>query len=143
MPKVTIEEVAEICRRELPIAAQWGFSVERLEPGDVTVRLPYRGDFVRPGGTVAGPMMMALADFAMYVAVMTRIGPKEMTVTSNLTCNFLRRPPPADVLAHARLLKLGRRLAYGEATIYSASEAEEELVAHATITYSVPPGEGE
>ena len=136
---ITVEQVLEICERELPFALQLGLSIERLAPGEVTVRLPYRSDFVRPGGTVAGPMIMTLADFAMFVAVMSHIGPQVMAVTSNLNCNFLRRPQPADLLGHARILKLGRRLAYGEVSIFSEGENEAEPAAHVTATYSVPP----
>lgn len=138
-PAITVEQVFEICERELPFALQLGLGIERLAPGEVTVRLPYRSDFVRPGGTVAGPMMMTLADFAMFVAVMSRIGPQVMAVTSNLNCNFLRRPKPVDMLGHARILKLGRRLAYGEVSIFSEGEAETEPAAHVTATYSIPP----
>ena len=136
---ITIEEVLEICERELPFALQLGLEVEQLAPGEVSVRLPYREDFVRPGGTVAGPMMMTLADFAMFVAVMSRIGPQVLAVTTSLNCNFLRRPKPADLMGHARILKLGRRLAYGEVSIYSEGEDEAEPVAHVTATYSIPP----
>ena len=136
---ITIEEVLEICERELPFALQLGLEVEQLAPGEVSVRLPYRDDFVRPGGTVAGPMMMTLADFAMFVAVMSRIGPQVLAVTTSLNCNFLRRPKPADLMGHARILKLGRRLAYGEVSIYSEGEDEAEPVAHVTATYSIPP----
>ncbi|HLJ64155.1 MAG TPA: PaaI family thioesterase, partial [Stellaceae bacterium] len=100
-------------------------------------RLPYHSDFLRPGGTIGGPLQMALADLAMYAAVMAAAGPVEAAVTTNLTMNFLRKPGPADLLAHARLLKLGKRLAVGEVELYS--EGEPDMVAHATVTYSIPP----
>jgi acyl-coenzyme A thioesterase PaaI-like protein len=103
------------------------------------VRLPYRAQYLRPGGTVAGPMLMGLADFAMYVAVLSAIGRVELAVTTNLTCNFLRRPKPVDVVGDARLLKLGRRLAYGEVSLYSDGEQANGPVAHVTATYSIPP----
>lgn len=138
-PAITIEQVWEICDRELPIARQMGVQLERLAVGEATVRVPYRDDFVRPGGTIAGPVMMTMADLAMYVAVLSRIGPQVMAVTSNLNCSFLRRPKPGDMLAHARVLKLGRRLAYGEVSMYSDGEDEEAPAAHATVTYSIPP----
>ena len=111
------------------------------QPGEteVTVRLPFLPDYVRPGGTVAGPLMMALADFAMWVAVMSHIGPQEMAVTSNLSCNFLRRPKPKDVIGEARMLKVGKRLAYGEVSIFTAGEEGDGPVAHITATYSIPP----
>ncbi|MCG8359963.1 MAG: PaaI family thioesterase [Kiloniellales bacterium] len=141
MSKITVQEIREICAKQLPFALELGMAVESLDHGEVTVRLPYRDEFVRPGGTVAGPMLMTLADFAMYVAVLSRIGRQEMAVTSNLNCNFLRRPRPADVVAHARIIKLGKRLAYGEVSMFSEGEEDGDPVAHATVTYSVPPRE--
>jgi len=81
--------------------------------------------------------MMALADMTMYAVVMSEIGMATMAVTSNLNMNFLRRPGPRDLIAKGRILKLGRRLAYGDVTMYSDGEAEP--VAHATVTYSIPP----
>ena len=81
--------------------------------------------------------MMALADFAMYVAVLAAIGPVPLAVTINLNINFLRKPAQRDLTAEARLLKLGKRLAVGEVTI--RSDGEEEPVAHVTSTYSIPP----
>jgi uncharacterized protein (TIGR00369 family) len=84
--------------------------------------------------------MMALSDFAMYVAVLGAIGPVPLAVTINLNINFLRRPAARDLTAEARLLKLGRRLAVGEVMI--RSDGEEEPVAHVTSTYSIPPDNG-
>ena len=81
--------------------------------------------------------MMALADFAMYVAVLAAIGPVPLAVTTNLNINFLRRPAQRDLTAEARLLKVGKRLAVGEVTI--RSDGEDEPVAHVTSTYSIPP----
>ena len=82
---------------------------------------------------------MALADFAMYVAVLAAIGPVPLAVTINLNINFLRKPSQRDLMAEARLLKLGKRLATGEVTI--RSDGEEVPVAHVTATYSIPPGD--
>ena len=97
------------------------------------VRQAFRHMSVRPGGTISGPTMMALADFAMYVAVLAAIGPVPLAVTINLNINFLRKAAP-------RLLRLGKRLATGEVTIYSHGETEP--VAHVTSTYSIPPDGG-
>ena len=83
---------------------------------------------------------MALADLAMYVTVLAMIGPVALAVTTNLNINFLRKPARLDVIAECRLLKLGKRLAVGEVQIYS--HGEDEMVAHATATYSIPPPEG-
>jgi len=118
-----------------------GLSIEAVWDGGGRVRQAYSDGSVRPGGTISGPTMMALADFAMYVAVLAAIGPVPLAVTTNLNINFLRKPARCDLVAEARLLKLGKRLAVGEVTIRSDGEAEP--VAHATSTYSIPPGNGD
>jgi uncharacterized protein (TIGR00369 family) len=93
--------------------------------------------FAKPiGGTISGPTMMALADFAMYVAVLASIGPVPLAVTTNFNVNFLRRPAQRDLIAEAKLMKLGKRLAVGEVTV--CSEGLEGPVAHVTATYSIP-----
>ncbi len=102
MPKITVAEIREICEHEVTWAIDLGMVVEDIGRGTCTVRLPYRDQFLRPGGTVAGPALMSLADFAIYVAVMSVIGRVEMAVTTNLTCNFLRRPQPKDVIGEPR-----------------------------------------
>ena len=77
------------------------------------MRQAYQAQFIRPGGTISGPTMMALADFAMYVGVLASIGPVPLAVTINLNINFLRKPAARDLIAECRLLKLGKRLAVG------------------------------
>jgi uncharacterized protein (TIGR00369 family) len=108
------------------------------EDGSVVVAHPVGESELRPGGTVSGPVMMTLADVALYIAILAHIGIVPLAVTTNLSINFLRRPR-ADrrVVARCRLLKLGRALAVGEVYIYS--EGEDEPVAHAVGTYSIPP----
>jgi uncharacterized protein (TIGR00369 family) len=113
-----------------------GLSIEEIWHGGARIRQAYREDFIRPGGTISGPTMMALADFAMYLAVLAAIGPVPLAVTTNLSINFLRRPGAADLLAEAKLMKLGKRLAVGDVAIRSVGGVE--LVAHATSTYSIP-----
>ncbi|MFG6487015.1 PaaI family thioesterase [Roseateles sp. BYS78W] len=105
--------------------------------GSVVVAHPVGESELRPGGTVSGPVMMTLADVALYIAILARIGIVPLAVTTNLAINFLRKPR-ADrrVVARCRLMKLGRSLAVGEVWIFS--EGEEEPVAHATGTYSIP-----
>jgi len=114
-----------------------GLSIESVWDGGCRVRQAFRELHVRPGGTISGPTMMALADFTMYVAVLAAIGPAPLAVTINLNINFLRKPAPRDLVAEARLLKLGNRLATGEVTI--RSDGEDDPVAHVTATYSIPP----
>ena len=135
--KVSAAELAEMARENVPMVGILAMQVESVEPGAVTIRVPYRDAFVRPGGTVSGAVMMAVADFAMYGVVLSLIGRVELAVTTNLSINFLRRPPPGDVLAKARILKLGKRLAVGE--VYLHGGDDEDLVAHVTSTYSIPP----
>jgi len=102
----------------------------------VDLRAVYSNDHLRPGGTVAGPVMMALADAAMFGAILAHLGAVELAVTTNLSIDFLRKPPPADIVASAQLLKLGKRLAVGNIMI--TSTANNELVARASSTYSIP-----
>jgi len=135
-PALAQGELESFLRKEFPQLFKAGFSIEEIWHGGAQVRQAYREDFVRPGGTISGPTMMALADFAMYVAVLASIGPVLLAVTTNLSINFLRKPDAADLLAEAKLMKLGKRLAVGEVAIRSVGAAE--LVAHATSTYSIP-----
>jgi uncharacterized protein (TIGR00369 family) len=137
MSRITVAEFEEIMRRSLPFAQSLGPEVVALSPARVVLRMPYRDDFLRPGGTISGPMLMGLADLAMYAVVLAAIGRVELAVTTSLTINFLRKPPPAAVLAEARLLKLGKRLAVGEVELFS--EGDPDMVAHVTATYSIPP----
>jgi uncharacterized protein (TIGR00369 family) len=137
-PALNAEQIGELLHKVFPQAFYpgCGLSLERVDYGDVRVRRSYHDDFIRPGGTISGPTMMELADFAMYVAVFSAIGRQPLAVTTNLNINFLRKPGQADLIADARLLKVGKRLAVGEVTIYS--EGSDEPVAHVTSTYSIP-----
>jgi uncharacterized protein (TIGR00369 family) len=116
--------------------AESGLSIEEIWYGGARVRQICREAFIRPGGTISGPVMMTLADVAMYVAVLAAIGPVPLAVTTSLNINFLRRPAAADLVAQAELMKLGKRLAVGQVDIMSGGRAER--VAHATSTYSIP-----
>ncbi|HMO71992.1 MAG TPA: PaaI family thioesterase [Paracoccaceae bacterium] len=131
------EGLAAFLAREFPQVAG-DFAVERAAPEGVTVRLKVADRHLRPGGTVSGPTMFALADVAVYLAILSRIGPVALAVTTNCAIDFMRRPAAGvDLLAEARLLKLGRVLAVGEALI--RSEGRDEVVARAGQTYSFPP----
>jgi uncharacterized protein (TIGR00369 family) len=144
MPVVmTIHELERFLAAEFPqvFHADSGLAVEALWEGGCLVRQAFRAASLRPGGTISGPTMMALADFAMYVAVLAAIGPVPLAVTINLNINFLRKPAQRDLLAEARLLKLGKRLATGEVTI--RCDGEDDAVAHVTATYSIPPRDGD
>ena len=114
------------------------FRVDRLAPDGLTVRLMIAERHLRPGGTVSGPSMFALADVAIYLAVLSRIGPVALAVTTNCSIDFMRKPEASrDLLAEARLLKLGRTLAVGDVLI--RSEGSEAVVARAGLTYAIPP----
>lgn len=126
-----------MARDNVPLVGSLAMQVESVQPGAVTIRVPYRDEFIRPGGTISGPMLMAVADFAMYGVVLSLIGRVDLAVTTNLCINFLRRPRPGDVIARARILKLGKRLAVGEVHLHAGEE--DDLVAHVTSTYSIPP----
>ena len=106
--------------------------------GKAVLRQTVSKDNLRPGDTVSGPTLMALADVTMYAAVLGAIGLEPLAVTTNLSINFLRKPPLAALRAEARLLKVGRRLAVGEIAVYSEGMAEP--VAHATGTFALPTG---
>lgn len=135
---MTAAEIERFVDETFPQARSLGWVIDAVAHRRATVRLPVADHHLRPGGTVSGPTLMALADTAMYFAVLASIGPVELAVTTNLNINFLRRPSPDhDVVADAEILKLGARLAVGQVTI--ASEGEDEPVAHATVTYSIPP----
>ena len=130
-----------IMDERLPFAQLMGLAIDAIEPDHVLMRAVYSERFLRPGGTIAGPIMMGLADAAVYALVLSRIGPVELAVTTQLSINFLRKPAPGDVLARATMLKLGKRLAVGEVFLFSESMSVDQSVAHATATYSIPPPE--
>lgn len=137
-PAMSVAELERFLTREFSQAfhPQSGLTIEEVWHGGGRVRQAFQPQFIRPGGTVSGPTMMALADFAMYVGLLASIGPVPLAVTTNLNINFLRKPGERDLIAECRLLKLGKRLAVGEVVI--RSEGAEEPVAHVTSTYSIP-----
>jgi len=139
MTDISIADFTALVREGLPWVAQLDIAIERLERGEARVRLRFQENINRPGGTIAGPAMMALADLAMYAVVLSHDRTLKMAVTTNLNINFLRKPGPADLIAEGRVLKLGRRLAVLEVAILS--DGEEEPVAHVTGTYALPSRE--
>lgn len=138
-PVMTVAELNHFLETDFPEIHTDGklFEVTAVEPGSVTMRLAPSEKHLRPGGTVSGPTMFALADVTAYCAVLAHIGPVALAVTTNLNINFLRKPEPGALTCTSRLLKLGKRLAVIEASI--SAGADGELVAHATATYSIPP----
>ena len=135
---MTVEQLTEALSAEFPqlFRRDGGFVIEAVWHGGCRVRQLYDGSSLRPGGTISGATMMTLADFAMYVALLASIGWVPLAVTTNLNINFLRKPAQRDLLAEVRLIKLGKRLAIGDIGMHS--EGQEDMVAHATATYSIP-----
>lgn len=128
------EEIAHFMSEAFPRSR---FTIVAVQPRSATIRRPVTADDVRPGGTVSGPTLMAIADVALYVAIHATVGIVPLAVTSSLTINFLRRPSPdRDVIAVCNLLKVGRTLAVGEVSLYS--EGDDEPVAHVVGTYALP-----
>ncbi len=114
------------------------FVVERADAAGLCLRLKVQEKHLRPGGTVSGPAIFALADVAMYLAILARIGPVALAVTTNCSLDFMRKPGAGvDMLAEARVLKLGRSLAVGDVMLFSEGAAEP--VARAGLTYAIPP----
>ena len=137
-PTLNADDIAKLLHEVFPQAffPGCGLTLERVEYGAVRVRRAFHEDHLRPGGTVSGPTMMELADFAMYVAVFSAIGNQPLAVTTNLNINFLRKSGATDLIADAKLMKVGKRLAVGEVTLYS--DGSDDPVAHVTATYSIP-----
>lgn len=137
-PAISRKELVERLRAEFPEGSNAGgdYDIEALWRGGCRLRQRYNRRSLRPGGTLSGATMMALGDFATYVAVLSAIGWVPLAVTTNLSINFLRKPPPGDLIAEARLLKLGKQLAVGEVAI--RADGGEDIVAHVTSTYSIP-----
>ncbi len=138
MLQMTVAEIETFLAEHFPRIDQMRLQLESLAPRDLRLRMGYHEGQLRPGGTVSGPVQMALADVGVYILLLAHIGPVALAVTTNLNINFLRKPAPADLIAHIKLLKLGARLAVGEVTMYSDGD-DENPVAHATVTYSIPP----
>ena len=112
------------------------FIVDEVGEAGARLRLVADERHLRPGGTVSGPALFALADVALYCAVLGAVGPEPLAVTTSMTINFFRKAGPGDVVAMARLFKVGKTLAVGEVSIADRDGAQ---VAHATGTYAIPP----
>jgi uncharacterized protein (TIGR00369 family) len=136
--KMSVAELERFLHAEFPQAFRSGdITIEVADGAACRLRQRYGEPMLRPGGTISGPTLMALADLAMYVVLLSAIGPVGLAVTTSLNINFLRKGEPGqDLLAAARLMKLGKRLAVGEVNLFSA--AARDPIAHVTATYSIP-----
>jgi uncharacterized protein (TIGR00369 family) len=136
--KMSVADLERFLQHEFPQGFKSDdITIESADGVSCLLRQRYSDQMLRPGGTISGPTLMALADFAMYVVLLSAIGPIGLAVTTNLNINFLRKGAPGqDVLAAARLLKLGKRLAVGEVNLLSGTSPDP--LAHVTSTYSIP-----
>lgn len=135
--KMNVADLTEFMQAEFPQVAG-DFRIEEVGTRFIRVRMPVTERNLRPGGTVSGPSMFALADVSIYLAILAMIGPQALAVTTNCAIDFMRKPAAgADMLAEARILKLGRVLAVGDVLLFS--EGMDEPVARAGLTYSIPP----
>ena len=134
--RVTPRQVQDLLR-EYQLDHEGHVTIETLGAKSARARFRVGKKHLRPGDTVSGPTLMALADVAMYAALLGEIGLVPLAVTTSLNINFLRKPAQRDVIGEAKLLKVGKRLAVGEVTLFS--DGEPEPVAHVTCTYSIPP----
>jgi len=122
--------------REFPQMSA-AYRIEDVMPAGIRMTLHAGVHHLRPGGTVSGPALFALADVVVYLAILAMIGPEALAVTTSCSMDFMRKPGPGVVTAEARILKLGRVLAVGDVLIWS--KRREAPVARATLTYSIPP----
>ena len=130
----TLQQISDFMAESFP---QSKVSIEAVDAVSATVRHKIGIEELRPGGTVAGPVLMAVADAALYVAIFGRLGIVPLAVTTSLTVNFLRKPASGqDIVGVCKLMKTGRSLAVGEVWLYSAGS--DEPVAHAVGTYALP-----
>ena len=132
---MTKEELNDFLEKEFP---QVNKNLEILKVSDkkFSMLMHIFSEHLRPGATVSGPTMFLLADVTFYLATLSVIGPKSLTVTTNCSINFLRKPTEKNLISEARILKLGKTLSVGDVLIYS--EDIDEPVAHASLTYSIP-----
>ncbi|MCK0138854.1 PaaI family thioesterase [Aliiroseovarius sp. F47248L] len=135
--KMSRDELQSFMETAFPQVAP-DFEIADVAPMQITVRTRIGDKHLRPGGTVSGPTMFALADVSIYLAILAMIGPKALAVTTNCSIDFMRKPAAnTDLVAHAQLHKLGRVLAVGDVLIHS--EGNDSPVARASLTYSIPP----
>ena len=132
MSKIDLENFLE---KEFPQVSN-NFKILNTKPNSLSMLMHISDKHLRPGGTVSGTTMFLLADVSFYLATLSIIGPKSLTVTTNCSINFLRKPNISNLISESRVLKIGKTLSVGDVLIYS--EGIKEPVAHASLTYSIP-----
>lgn len=133
--RLTAAEISEFLAQVFPGVLDH-FLIEEVRPMHARVRMLFSDSRLRPGGTINGPSLMTLADTGLWVALLAMIGREPLSVTSHLDIDFLRKPAPADVIAHTTLHKVGKKLAVGDVLMYSAGETVP--CARASVTYAIP-----
>lgn len=134
---MTAEELSHFLNEVFP-QVSGDFAIDHVGDGEVTVRLMTQDRHLRPGGTISGPSMFALADVAAYIVTLAMIGPKALAVTTNCSIDFMRKPRSGvDLIAKAQLLKLGKQLSVTDVMVYSVGM--DAAVARASLTYALPP----
>jgi len=133
---MTKNNFTDFLEKEFPQVSK-NFKILDTSENNFSMLMKITSEHLRPGGTVSGPTMFLLADVTFYLATLNIIGPKSLTVKTNCSINFLRKPNEKDLISKARILKLGKTLSVGDVLIYS--EGINEPVAHASLTYSIPP----
>ncbi len=132
---MTKEDLNEFLEKEFPQVNK-NFEILKVTHKNFSMLMHISSEHLRPGDTVSGPTMFLLADVTFYLATLSVIGPKSLTVTTNCSINFLRKPSEKNLISEARILKLGKTLSVGDVLIYS--QDIHEPVAHASLTYSIP-----
>jgi uncharacterized protein (TIGR00369 family) len=135
--KMDIPDLQEFLRRDFTQVAD-DFEFVSVKPYEVVMSLSASDKHLRPGGTVSGPAMFALADVCAYFAILSMLGPVALAVTTNCSIDFMRKPAPGRIFCRMELLKLGRALAVTEGRLYTEG-AMDKPVARASLTYSIPP----
>jgi uncharacterized protein (TIGR00369 family) len=133
---VDLDAFERMVAATMPIDPRFRWRTASLQRGRAELHLDYDAAFVRPGGTISGPTMFTLADLTLWAAVLSVVGMQPLAVTAHLTIHFLRRPPPAALVARCEILKAGRRLVHGDVRIYSTGAGDP--VCHATGAYAIP-----
>jgi len=133
--KMTIPDMHEFLARVFP-QMKGAFEILESEPYRLKLRMKITDADLRPGGTVSGPAMFTAVDCAHYIATLAMIGPEALAVTTSCSINFMRKPSPTDLIAEARVIKLGKVLSVGDVMLFS--EGSDKAVAHAHLTYSIP-----
>lgn len=134
--RISAEEFENALRFGIPMMNNFSYRMETLEEGYARLRMQFDERHVRPGGTISGPLLVMVADAALYAMVMSVLGLELLAVTSNLNIHFLRKPSPVDVIGEATLLRRGRRAIVGQVYLYS--DGESEPIAHVTSSYALP-----